>query len=597
MIPSTVSTPSQEARIQGEPISRGIAIGPPFFFQHRRKSCVEYQIGEELLEAEVNRYRRALDQCKKDIINIQSRLEGEGAKEIASILETHLQFLQDSMLTEKVELLICQKQCNSEAAFEYTLVELKTHFEALPDPFFRERFKDIEDLARRIHDHLSGEASLPSLGNAPPGSIVFAYDLPISDAAEVEVSKVGGFVTAIGSSMSHAAIVAKAKGIPCVSSVDLALLDRHRENNVIVDGRTGEVILNPTKETLKKYRDLQKRLKGYLKQIVVREKTLHSETFDGYRVRLSANLDLLSDSLRVHSLGAEGVGLFRSEYILLPKTSVPSEEEQFKIYRKLTERWKGLPTVIRAFDIGGDKLPEIKELAHHQYKGAAACRSLRLLLNDPKLFKTQLKAILRASCYGNISILLPMVSGLSELLAARTIIREMEAELEASGIAYQKGIRIGSMIEVPSAVLMADSLAKHCDFFSIGTNDLVQYSLASDRGELSTNALLSYVHPAILRMVKIVTVAAQGQRIPVTVCGEMAADPRFTALLIGMGINELSVNSSALPIIKNAIRNTSLVEALQLAQKALSLDKAGEVQSLLLQEYREAAPEDSYYNC
>lgn len=592
----TTLAASQETRIQGEPISRGIAIGPPFFFQPKRKSCIEYPISEEILDAEINRYKRALDHCKQDILNIQSRLEGEGAKEIASILETHLQFLQDSMLTDNVEQHIRKKQCNAEAAFEQILSELKGQFEALTDPFFRERFKDIEDLARRVHDHLSGEASLPPLASAPAGSIVFAYDLPVSDAAEVEASKVGGFVTAIGSSLSHAAIVAKAKGIPCVSSVDLALLDRHRENNVIVDGRTGEVIVNPTRETLKKYRDLQKRLRGYLKQIVVREKTLYAETFDGHRIRLSANLELLSESLRVHSHGAEGVGLFRSEYILLPKTSVPSEEEQFKIYRKLTERLKGLPTVIRAFDIGGDKLPDIEELAHHQYKGAAACRSLRLLLNDPKLFKTQLKAILRAACYGNISILLPMVSGLSELLAARTIIRETEAELEASGIAYQKGVRIGSMIEVPSAVLMADSLAKHCDFFSIGTNDLVQYSLASDRGE-NTNALLSYSHPAILRMLKIVTIAAQSQRIPVTVCGEMAADPRFTALLIGIGVNEFSVNYSALPIIKNAIRNTSLVEALQLAQRALSLDKAGEVQNLLRHEYREAVPEDSYYNC
>lgn len=591
-----MSLTSQEVYIQGEPISRGIAIGHPFFFEIVENDVAARTIAEGEVEAEIARFRAAVDRCRDDCVRIRKQLEGESAVDAAAILETHLQLLQDQSLTHKVELQIAEECRNAEAALQAVLLSVKERFDSLPDPFFRERFKDVSDIGRRMMSYLCGDGRSTPLADAPPGSIVFADELPASDAAEVEASKVGAFVTASGGATAHAAIVAKAKGLPCISQVDLALVEYYKEQEVIVDGRTGEIILNPHETTLLRYRKLQQELEGYFQHLAT-EQTNEAETYDGYRVRLSANIELVSEASSLHTFGGSGVGLFRSEYIFLAKDCIPSEDEQYEIYRDLVTAAKGLPVTIRAFDIGGDKAAEVKELKSSGFDELKHGRSLRFLLRERGILKTQLRAVLRASAHGEVNLLFPMVSGLSELQEAKMFVKDAQAELDRAGIEYRQGIGLGCMVEIPSAVVMIDCIARECDFLSIGTNDLVQYSLAADRVTQSAHVCYSPMNPAIVRMIKVVIAQANRYGIPVTVCGEVASDPRFTVLLVGLGVSELSVSCNALPIIKNAIRSISLVEAAEVAERALDMHHAEDVEQLLAAHYRKTVPEDHYYNC
>jgi phosphotransferase system enzyme I (PtsI) len=581
----------EEIRLEGCPISRGIAIGKPFFFDLVEDKVPEFSILKEDIEKEVVRYHQALSKSKEDIHQLQNKLKIEHVIEGVAILDAHFQMMQDPLITTHIEEEIRRTRKNAEFVFHSFILGYQKKFQSFADPQFLERFKDIQDIQRRVMGYLRKSVRV-SLAELPPGSIVFSRELTASDTAEANAAKVIAFVTETGGGTSHAAIVAKAKGIPYVSSVKFQQLDCEK---VIVDGRTGIVIFDPSDETLEEYINLQGELHSHLNRLI-ECRHYPPETYDGYQVSLTANIDALEEVSLLHQFGGDGVGLFRSEYIFLLSHSFPTEEEQFSIYKKIIKKMKGLPIVIRTFDFGGDKLILNNHVTIEEYP-FLGCRAIRYLLKERDIFKAQLKAILRASNNADVSIMFPMISVLGELQTAKALLEEAKQELKFRGEVIPENIKVGCMIEVPSAVVIADLLAKECDFLSIGTNDLVQYSLAVDRGNHSVNDHLSATDPSVIRMIKLIVSEGNHYGIPVSLCGELASDPRFTSLLIGLGVHELSVAPRYIPVIKNVIRNTSILSASVIAEKALSMSHPHEILALLTEDYRKKAPEDRFYNC
>jgi phosphotransferase system enzyme I (PtsI) len=584
-----------EFRLKGAPICRGIAIGKPFFFALMDDEVPEFTIATRDLEEEIERYSEAISKSKEDVKRLQRKLKRERILEGAAILDAHLQIMQDPLLTENIEERIRESRKNAEFVFQTTINQYHKKFQTITDPLFRDRFKDIQDISRRVMGYLRQSVRV-SLADIPPNSIVFSEDLTASDTAEANVSRVSAFVTATGGATSHAAIVAKSKGIPYVTDVKFDQVASIDENCiVIVDGRNGDVIFFPTPECLQNYQQLQKELLGHVRHLS-KDREFPAETIDGHLIKLSANIDMIDEIDTFHKNGGCGVGLFRSEYIFISNDTFPSEEEQYQIYQRLIKKMKGFPIVIRTFDFGGDKLVLNK---HIPFEGNTflGSRAIRYLLKERDIFKAQIRAILRASKFGEVSIMFPMISALPELIEAKEILYEAQEELEKRGIEIVESIPIGCMIEVPSAAIIADLLAKECDFLSIGTNDLVQYSLAVDRRNHSPSSVSAATDPSVLRMIKLVVSEASHHGIPVTICGEMAADPRFTSLLIGLGVKELSVSPRYIPIIKRVIRNITIVEASHLAEVALSLTNSQEILKLLTGEYQKTIPEDHFYNC
>lgn len=584
---------SPEIILKGTPVCRGIAIGKPYFFSFIESEIPEYSINADQIDLEIARYRDALEKSREDITSLHSQLAKMQNREGAAILDAQLLIMQDMHLTFDIEEKIKSSKKNVESLFQDVINIYKAKFNAISNSFFRERFNEIQDISRRVMGHLKA-ASRHSFSNLPPDSIIFTKELSASDTAEAHVSSAGAFVTRHGGINSHAAIVAKARGTPYVSNIPFEELECRHHNTVIVDGRTGEIIFSPHANTLTKYQQLRSKLQSQINKLEI-VSTLKAETFDGYRMKLSANIEMASELEMLHQHGGQGVGLFRSEYICLSKNAFPSEEEQYQIYKDLVEKMKGLPIVIRTFDVGGDKGGPMQQNAQ-EVNPFLGCRAIRFLLKEKSIFRNQLRAILRASAHGEVSIMFPMVSTLSELIEAKQMLNAARLELEQANIPTGK-LRIGCMIEVPSAAMIADMLAKECDFLSIGTNDLVQYALAVDRSNQDIGSLYTPVHPSVIRMIKLIVQEANHHGIPVSICGEMAADPRFTPLLLGLGVHELSVSTRYIPIVKNTIRSMSIITASLLAERVLTLTSSSEIQELLATEYRKTNPEDCIYNC
>lgn len=573
----------REIIVKGRSICQGIAIGKPFFLNRNDFTIFESRIPAAHMQQEIERYRHALSRSKQDIKRLQKQLEIESAEEGILILEAQLEMLQDPLLTTEIEREIKKNKKNVEYIFQQAILKYQDRFKAIADAFFTERFQDLQDLSRRIFSYLNESSNL-SLNDVAPNSIVCMQELTASDVASAHNFCVSAFVSEMGGGTSHAAIVAKAKGIPYVTHVCLDQLKEYVVHQMIVDGRTGKVILNPSQKTIKEYELLQDRMQHQFK-LLEQVTKWPAQTFDGYAIRLCANLDMTHEIDLIHELGGGGVGLFRSEYIFLPKNDIPCEEEQVKIYRRLIEGMKGLPVVIRTFDIGGDK--PLANSMFNQENSLFVNRAARFLLKEEKIFKEQLKAILRASVNENVSILFPMISTLSELREAKRMLQETREELNLF-----HPIPVGCMVEVPSAAMVVDHFAKECDFLSIGTNDLVQYALAIDRSEQTSHECYEPTNPSIIRLIKLVISEANKAQIPVSVCGEIASDPHFTALLLGLGVQELSVPARYLPIIKNTIRKTSIINAVQLAEKALSMTSAKEIHDIISSDYRKSCSDD-----
>jgi phosphoenolpyruvate-protein phosphotransferase (PTS system enzyme I) len=572
-----------ELRLQGYPICPGIAIGRPFYFAVAEENIPEFSVPDDQIDHEVDRYYSALKSSRKDLLSLQKRLQKEGGNEAAAILASHLEIMRDPFMTVEMEEAIRQKGKNTEYVFKTQIGEYEQKFRKITDVFFRERLNDFQDISRRIIGHLRKHERY-TLAQLNFKSIVFAHELSPSDTAEANTDVIEAFVTRSGAETSHVAIMARAKGIPFVSNVDFPEFSLTAPPQVIVDGRSGEVIINPTKETLIIYREEGKKLKIHVKGLK-QSGMLEAETVDGYKACLSANIEMFNELDTLHQYGGEGVGLFRSEYLFLAREVFPSEEEQFLVYRSIVEKVGGHPSVIRTFDIGGDKLGNF-HMSRYEKNPYLGCRAIRLMLKERPVFKTQIRAILRASAFGEVSILFPMISGVLELREAKAVVEEAKAELLEKGIPFARNIPVGCMIEVPSAAITCDILVKECDFLSIGTNDLVQYSLAVDRGNPAMSYLYTPAHPSILRLIKLVVDEGNKANKQVSVCGEIAADPHYTPLLLGLGVHDLSVSSPSLPVVKNVIRRLSIIEARKIAEQALSLSTAIEVEELLEEAYK-----------
>lgn len=569
----------KEIRLKGYPICPGIAIGSPYFFTVAEENIPEFSVPAEHIEKEIDRYNSALTSSKTDLLRLKQRLEKEGGNEAASILACHLEIMRDPFMTVHMEDAIRKRGKNTEYVFKKQIEGYEEKFQRITDLFFRERLKDFQDISRRIIGHLRKNERF-TLAQLKTPSIVFAHELSPSDTAEANTDVIEAFVTRSGAETSHVAIMARSKGnIPFVSNVDFPDFATFIPTQVVVDGRSGDVILNPTKETIEYYRQEMQKFKIQV-NVLKQSSFLKAETTDGHKVCLSANIEMFNELDAFHQYGGEGVGLFRSEYLFLAQEVFPSEEEQFLVYRSIVEKVGSHPSVIRTFDIGGDKLGNfhINRYEKNPYLG---CRAIRLMLKERTVFKTQIRAILRASAFGEVSILFPMISGVLELREAKEVVEEAKLELRAKGIPFARNIPIGCMIEVPSAAITCDILVKECDFLSIGTNDLVQYTLAVDRGHPEMSYLYKPSHPSIVRMIKMVVDEGEKGKKPVSICGEIAADPRYTILLLGLGVRDFSVAAPSLPVIKKAIRRLSLVESQEFAQRVLTLSTPIEVDSAL----------------
>lgn len=579
----------EEVILRGLPISKGIGIGSPVFFANADDEVPEVAIPKKEVEKEIQRYRKALDQSRKDVENLQKMSLHEGPPEVVAILGAHLEMMQDPMMTTTIEERIRESQQNIESIFQRLMEEYKQRFNSMQDAFFQERVRDVLDVCKRILGHLCPLDQM-RMAEMPQNSIILTQELVPSETVEADASSIGAFVTAAGGLTSHAAIIARAKGIPYVANVDIKVLKRIDLQSVIVDGSEGLVIINPTRKTLRKYQELKK---GYLEsyKFLKSHSHLKGETIDGYEVKIFANLENPAEIDLLLKNGAHGVGLFRSEYLFLSRKQFPSEEEQFSIYKRMVKALKGRPLVIRVFDIGGDKTVELPpsspsfgyfEEIGAEFNPALGCRAIRFLLRFKDLLQQQIRAILRASAFGEIHLLVPMVSDLSEIRQVRKLVEKIRLELLEEGIQTAKEIPIGCMIEVPSSAIMCDALAEETDFLSIGTNDLVQYVLAADRSNPATADLYFTTHPSILRLIRMVVASANRLHKPVILCGESAADPMLIPILLGLGIREFSVAARHIPLVKHTIRKWRILEACRLAEDALEYASAQELKQFLM---------------
>ena len=581
----------QEVVLRGLPISKGIGIGSPIFFSNFDEDISEHKISKKEIEEEIGRYRFALARSREDIVKLQKVSQYEGTPEIVAILGTHLEMMQDPLLTSVIEEKIRTNQQKIETVFFYLIEEYKQRFSILQDIYFQERVRDIVDVSRRILNHLR-PVSKTRMTEMPHNSVILAQELVPSETIEASSSTVSAFVTAAGGITSHAAIIARAKGIPYVANVDIKMLKRVDLATIIVDGSQGLVIINPTRQTLKKYSEVKR---GYVEKYKQLKSAvnLKGETIDGYEIRILANLENPKEVDSLNKCGAAGVGLFRSEYLFLSQKRFPTEEEQFEVYKKMARSLRGRPLVVRIFDIGGDKKPDLSPEDQdakyflnlgHELNPALGCRAIRFLLRYPEILEAQLRALLRASRYGEIHILIPMVSDINEIREIRQMLERLKKELNNNGIRTAKEIPLGCMIEVPSSALMCDALAQEVDFLSIGTNDLVQYILAADRNNPNTSELYFSTHPSILRLIRMIVSSANNARKPVVLCGECAADPAMIPILIGLGIREFSVAARHIPLVKHTVRKWRILEACRLAEGALDYVSAAELKLYLAAE-------------
>ncbi|MBS0629769.1 MAG: phosphoenolpyruvate--protein phosphotransferase [Verrucomicrobia bacterium] len=569
----------KEIRIQGVPVSEGIAIGSPFFLKAIDEDVPDFEITYTEVDSEVARYRKALFSSKEDLTKLRHDLVLEGSDEAVSTIETHIQMLEDPMITTDMEGKIRQMLRNTESVFHSVIRDYSDRFSERTDSFFQERLVDVQDLSKRILGHLRTKQN-GQFSDIPSGSIVFTEEVAPSYTASAHVAQISAFVTQSGGGNSHAALIARSKGIPYVADVNVAEIERLNPQSIIVDAYEGLVILSPTAETRAQYKEKQKQLATRY-QIFLDEDHLKAETIDGIGVKLYINVGNPQD-LDIFPYRHDGVGLFRTEYLFLQsKEFYPSEKYQQEAYANLIAKMQGRPIVVRAFDLGGDKHPGLFLNRQKEPNPVLGNRGIRYLLRNRELFKMQLRALFRAAIGGDVRLLLPLISDINELRISKEIIEEVKEALRQE-IPEIPNILVGCMIEVPSAVMISDALAKNCDFLSVGTNDLVQYTLGVDRSNPLMSELYYPSHPSVLRMIKMVVAEAGRQGIPLSICGEIASSTLIIPLLLGLGVRDFSVTPRYLPHIKQTIRKWTVVEAYKLAQHALTMGDPKEISTLLL---------------
>ncbi len=575
-------------KLNGIAVSPGITIGKSRFID-RSRTKILYQclISDEQVQREVERFKEALNLTKEQIITLKNRMPDQ-IKQHAFILDAHVMILDDSMLSDSTISTILNEKINAEWALKRSIQNIRKLFDQIDDEYIRERINDVEDVAERILRNLVGKEQ-ESLFEINEPVIIVAHDLSPVDTSAININKITGFITDVGGRTSHAAIMAQSLKIPAVAGLETASYQIQDGVLLIVDGNAGEVIINPDDDTIILYQERQLQHQRYESNIL-QISSLPAETVDGHKIAIKANIEFLEEVAVAKDHGAEGIGLYRTEFLYLRSKGIPDEEELFNDYKEVAETIAPYPVTIRTLDLGGDKFASDLGLTE-EMNPALGLRAIRLSIREPKIFRSQLRAILRASIFGNIQLKFPMISGLQDTFAAKKILKDVMNELDSEGVKYNRDIKVGVMIEIPSAVTVADLLAKHVSFFSIGSNDLIQYTLAIDRINKHVAHMYQPFHPAILRMIKHVVEVARNAGIRVALCGEMAGDPLCTLILLGLGVNEISMNAGRIPVVKKIIRSISMEEARADLQDILKLDTAEKVRELILKKMKPLIPD------
>ena len=565
--------------MHGVGISSGIAVGRALLVSHALLEVAHYQLPKHLLEQEVLRFEQAIVTVKADLESIRRQLPANAPAEMGAFVSTHLMILSDKALSEVPKDIIRAELCNAEWALKQQMDDLVAQFEEIEDEYLRERKQDVVQVVERVIKALLGHPSQVALKEQESAIILVAHDLSPADAIQFKQHQFAAFITDVGGATSHTAILARSLNIPSIVALHRAR-DLIRDNElIIVDGSQGVVIVNPDKDTLAEYK-LRQEGWELEQQKLKRIRLTKAVTLDGTVIELHANIEIPEDVVQAKAAGATGVGLYRTEFLFMNRRDSPGEEEQFKAYRKVTVAMKTLPVTIRTLDMGADKQAD-PDTARSCANPALGLRAIRLCLAEPQVFHTQLRAILRASHYGNIKILIPMLSTLSELRQAYLMLDRAKQSLRKENIPFDEHIQVGGMIEVPAAALNAEAFAKQLDFLSIGTNDLIQYTLAIDRTDETVAHLYSPLHPAVLQLVEMTIRACIKAGKPISVCGEMAGDARFTRLLLGFGLRQFSMHPAHVLAVKRQVLQSSLPKLTLGVRKILNNQDIDKIEPLL----------------
>ena len=570
--------------MKGVGVSPGISIGKAFIIKKTEavRSGIELE-NDQAKSTEIEKFDKAVLSAIKEVEAIKGNENLTLTKEDIEILETQVEFLNDPQIRNDVLFKINYEHKPANDALIEVILEAVKMFRNMNDEYLKARSADLQDAGNRIllNLNITGQPAYSKYGE---NTIIIAEDISPSDTIILDITKIKGFATQLGGRTSHATIIAKAKGIPAVVACGKYLMDIENNDTIILDGSTGEIIIRPDLKTIEEYKIKQLKIAEEL-SLLKSLKDLPVQTTDGHKVKLLANISDDSDLEQVIENGGQGVGLFRTELLFLGRNSFPSEEEQFQFYRKVAIKSKNKPVTVRTLDIGGDKqlsyfgIPD----ENNPFLGY---RAIRICLNQKDIFFTQLKAILRASVFGNLKIMFPMICNADEVRLAKDCLQEVKHELTSSGIEFNNNIETGIMIEIPSAALMADILAKEVDFFSIGTNDLCQYTLAVDRMNDKVSSLYNHFNPGLLRLIQNVIEQAHNQNKTVGMCGEMASDPLATLLLIGMGLDEFSMGAASIPGIKNIIIRNNFSRARKICKKVMGMDSSNSITDYLQEELK-----------
>lgn len=580
---------AEEIRFTGISGSPGISIGKAYLVDRDGVNVVEkYYIHQGDLKTEVNRFKAAVKKAKDDLGTVIAGTP-EDLRQHVGILETHMALYQDKMLYARTIETIEKEMVNAEWALKKVVSDVKSMFQSISDPYLRGRATDIEHVADSILRNLVGVKDI-NIAGIDKRVILVARDLSPADTAQIKLDRVKGFMTDLGGRASHTGIIARTLGIPCVLGLDNITSMVKSDDIVILDGEAGIAILHPTDKTIIEYEILQRQYAEY-QATISRESRLPAETADGFRLLVMGNIESPEEVSTVLDYGGDGIGLFRTEFLYLRRKSFPTEDELFEQYHKVVATMAPAPVVIRTLDINGDKAmsPDTSEA-----NPALGLRAIRFCLKRPEVFKPQLRAILRAAAYGNVRIMFPMISNCDEVKGARKMLREAAESLERDHIPYNSDIQVGIMIEVPSAVIMADVLAESVDFFSIGTNDLVQYSLAIDRGNKEVAYLYHPLHPAVLRMISRVVDVGHDKGVKVLMCGEMAGDPFNMPILLGLGMEALSMTPQSIPVVKSMLKQLRMDTSKQFIKDVLKQSSIRDIMKLMQEVHGDIMPEAAF---
>jgi phosphotransferase system enzyme I (PtsI) len=575
--------------IQGIGASPGIVTGKAYMVERFKVRLPQKRIDVQQVEEEVKRFLRAIQESRDQLTEIKEKILDAEVRRHSFIIDVHLMILDDQMLLQDTVDTIRKKKVNAEWALDLTLEKLDTAFKAIEDEYLRERRSDLHYVAARIFRNLLGKKH-DDITKIKGKVIVVAHDLSPADTLQMNLKNVAGFVTDIGGKVSHTAILSRSLGIPAVLGLEVATSLINGGDLLVIDGETGEVVINPTEEVSQSFVERKRRIKS-LEREVFKYAILPAETRDGVRIRLQANIEMVEEIPSAKAHGAEGIGLYRTEILYLNRKDLPTEEEHYRTYRRLAESIYPAPATIRTLDIGGDKfLSGYSE--SNEMNPAMGLRAIRFSMKEKEIFKVQLRGILRASAYGKLRILFPMISGIEEIRQAKSILDEVKKGLVKGKIPFDQGIDIGAMIEIPSASVTADILAHEVNFFSVGTNDLIQYALAVDRINEHVSYLYEPLHPAILRIIRGVVQSAHQVGIPVAICGEMAADPAYSLILLGLGLDEFSMNPVSIPKVKKVLRLSRFEETQGLVEEVFQLRTASDIECHVRNWMAERFPKD-----